>query len=136
MTPQPDLWGEIGTGQIKSPVAILREQAALLGSKTQNLVEARVETSTFRDTFHHEFVLFVPALDYKYQLFKVSHGVDMYPIETTRLVAPVVSDAHHTAWPGYVFLNDEEEFVQWLHEKLSSPETKKIIANLLAQVAN
>ncbi len=39
-----DLWPEtIGTVRVKSPVAILREQASLLGQKTQNLVQAQVK---------------------------------------------------------------------------------------------
>jgi hypothetical protein len=31
-------------------------------------------------------------------------------------------------------LKTEEEFVNWLRQRLSSPETMKIIGNLLAQV--
>jgi hypothetical protein len=30
---------------------------------------------------------------------------------------------------------DEEEFKTWLRQKLSSPETKRIIANLIAQAS-
>jgi hypothetical protein len=121
MAAQSDLWGEIGTTVTRSPVSILREQAALLGSKTNNFVEARVDTSTFRDTFIHAFNIVVPALDYTYQLFSVQHGVDMYPIE--------VPSPHTT-------LNSEDVFQQWLHDKLSSPETRKIIQNLLSQVSS
>ena len=83
MATQPDFWGDIGADPVRSPVAVLREQAALLGSKTKNLVEARVETSTFRDTFRHAFLLVVPTLDYQYQLFSVSHGLEMYPLEAS-----------------------------------------------------
>jgi hypothetical protein len=118
MAAKTDLWGEIGTTAIRSPVSILREQAALLGSKTNNLVEARVETITYQGTFTHYFDLVVPALDYKYRLFAIQHGVDMYPINASMV------------------LNDEEEFQQWLHEKLSSLETIRIIQNLLSQVSS
>jgi hypothetical protein len=121
MAAKTDLWGDIGTTAIRSPVSILREQAALLGSKTSNLVEARVDTSTFGDTLIHTFNIVVPALDYTYRLFTVHHGVDMYPIK--------VPNPDNT-------LNSEDEFQQWLHDKLSSPGTKKIIQNLLSQVSS
>ena len=119
MAAQTDFWGELGIGQIKSPVSILREQAALLGKKTKNLVEARVETNTFHGEFIHAFNIVVPALDYAYELFTIQHGVNIYPI-----AVPFQSRT----------LANEEEFQRWLQERLSSPETKKVISNLLAQV--
>jgi len=120
MATQPDFWGDIGRTGIKPPVAILREQAALLGSKTRNLVEARVETTAALTDFSHAFSLVVPTLSYQYQLFTIRHGVEMYPL---------------LAGPPQQELKDEEAFQQWLQAKLSSAETKKIIESLLSQVA-
>lgn len=120
MAAQPDFWGEIGAGEIRSPVSILREQAALLASKTNYQVTAKVDTSTFYGKFTHAFELVVPALDYVYQLFAIDHDVNLFPVKV-----------HAEA----VELKNEDEFRQWLQQKLSSPETRKIIQNLLSQVA-
>ena len=60
-----DLWPkEIGTAEITSPVAILREQASLLGQKTKNLVEADVSPlNNDTDTIFYHFYIVAPALD-------------------------------------------------------------------------
>jgi hypothetical protein len=129
MAAQPDFWGELAPDDIRTPVAIMREQAALLGAKTGNLIEARVatEAGTWSNRhggdFKHRFLLVAPALgDYTYELFSVSHDVSIYPI--------LSDDA-----PGGARLNNEEEFVRWLREKLSSSETRRIVSNLLAQIS-
>src|SRR5262249_58474628 len=81
MAAQTDLWGDIVEAQVRTPVAILREQAALLGTKTKNLIEASVRTSAAGGEFRHSFRLVVPALDgYTYELFQIVHGVSIYPI--------------------------------------------------------
>jgi hypothetical protein len=120
MAAQTDFWGEIQTEGIRTPVAILREQAALLGPKTQNVVEAKVQTQAQPGgIFIHIFDLVVPALDsYTYRLFSVSHPMGLYPMKAAERQ-----------------LNNEEEFKTWLRAKLSSEETKRIIANLIAQVS-
>jgi hypothetical protein len=123
MAASTDLWGEIEATQIRTPLAILREQAALLGTKTKNLVEAEVNTSRSGETFNHSLELVVPALDnYTYSLLKISHGVSIYPVTW-------FSDGK------YHRFDTEEEFIKWLGAKLSSTDTKRIVANLLAQAA-
>src|ERR1017187_5577244 len=125
MAAQPDLWGEIVPAAVRTPLAVLREQAALLGPKTRNLIEATVTTSRdrFEDVFAHHFNLVVPTLDnYTYELFRVTHGITLYPV-----VIP--GGASTLAQP----LRSEEEFLDWLRQELSSPKTKGIISNLLAQ---
>jgi len=120
-----DLWGEIVPEAVRTPLAVLREQAALLGPKTKNLIEATVTTSRdrFQDEFVHHFNLVVPTLDdYTYELFTVTHGITLYPV--------VIPGGFSTlARP----LRSEEEFIGWLRQELSSPKTKGIISNLLAQ---
>jgi hypothetical protein len=121
MAASTDLWGEIEATQIRTPLVILREQAALLGTKTKNLVEASVKTHANGDAFAHNFNLVVPALDnYTYNLFTITHGPSIYPISVL-----YKSTQFET----------EQEFIEWLGAKLSSPDTKRIVANLLAQVA-
>jgi hypothetical protein len=121
MAAQTDFWGDIAPATVRTPVAILREQASLLGTKTENLIEAAVETGISQGRFQHRFNLVVPALDnYTYQLFRIEHGIDLYPLR--------VFDKE------ILGLNTEDDFVDWLRNRLSSDDTKKIIGNLLAQV--
>jgi hypothetical protein len=118
-----DFWGEITPAEVvRTPLAILREQAALLGAKTSNLVEATVATNVRGSEFIHQFNLVVPSMgNYTYELFKVAHGIEIYPI---------------TVLPGLSSLKTEEEFTEWLRGKLSSDPTKKVIATLLAQATS
>src|ERR1017187_9270395 len=125
MAAQPDLWGEIAPTAVRTPLAVLREQAALLGRKTNNLVEATVTTGVYRGGFIHRFNLVVPALDdYTYELFAVTHGIELYPV---RKWDPL------SVYPDFP---SEEAFVEWLRQELSSPETKRIVSNLLAQATS
>jgi hypothetical protein len=130
MAAKTDLWGVIAPAQVRTPLAILREQAALLGEKTQNLVEATVATSVSGPQFIHRFNLVVPSMDdYTYELFTVMHGVGIYPI--TVHGANVVAD-----YLGGDTLATEQEFIEWLRRELSSAGTKRIVSNLLAQVTS
>lgn len=120
MATHADLWGEISPNVVRTPVSILREQASLLGVKTGNLIEGKVESRVAGSLLNHSFNLVVPALDnYSYELFQISHGVNLYPV--------------HVGFQYVVDLENEEAFVKWLAQKLSSAETKRIIGNLLAQ---
>jgi hypothetical protein len=130
MATQTDFWGEIGVIGDRTPLSILREQAALLGTKTQNLVEAAVESRGVNDEFSHSFHLVVPVLDhYKYELFSIRHPVvDMYPVTVGYVhMYPVLAKGNEKR------LRNEDEFKEWLSKTLSSPETKKILGNLIAQ---
>lgn len=100
----------------------MREQAALLGTKTKNLIEGKVETTSLDDIFSHSFLLFVPVWSYRYELFRITHKISLYPVRVGGPLAPV--------------LETEPDFVDWLRAKLSSPETKKVIGNLLAQITS
>ena len=119
MATQPDFWGDLQVAEIRTPVAVLKEQAALLGIKTNNVLEGKITTQIQHGEFYHSFNVVVPTLDdYTYELFTVNHPVNMYPLNVT--------------YTG-TMLKTEVEFTAWLREKLSSPETKRIITNLLAQ---
>ena len=125
MAAQTDFWGEIVPACLeRTPLAIMREQASLLGTKTKNLVEATVDTSVDPNgQFVHRFTLVVPSLSsYKYVLFCIQHGIAVYPISIPTELA--------------VRLDTEQEFTDWLHRKLSSAETRKIVGNLLAQATD
>ena len=131
-----DLWpADLGGEEADVPVLLLRSQAALLGAKPNNMVEARVSTQTGESLerrpprpqpvkvpfFRHNFDLVVPALEqYTYRLFWISHGIDSYPVTWTLEL-------------NQGKLESREEFVDWLAETLGSERTKKIIRTLLAQ---
>src|SRR5579863_7944791 len=106
MPAQTDFWGEIVAVDVRTPVAILREQAAALGTKTKNLVEATVYTESYRGAFRHLFNLVVPGLDnYTYNLLTIEHGISLYPVTVV----------------GRDFrFETEPEFTEWLRSVLSS----------------
>lgn len=125
MATTTDFWGALDTKQLveRTPLSILREQAALLGKKTGNLVEARVETRPWGSDFKLTLKLEVPGLDnYTYELLAVSHPVTLYPVKEERALGSV--------------LENEDAFVQWLRAKLSSPDTHRIIGHLLSQASS
>src|SRR5208337_586176 len=81
-----DLWPkELSTVDQRSPLTILKEQASLLGEKTQNIVIAVLENCdmfenydllmalTMRDyPFKYVFMLTCPALsNYRFRLFSI-----------------------------------------------------------------
>jgi len=121
-TAATDLWGQLDTSDVhRTPLSIMREQAALLGQKTGNVVEAKVVTEAqYNGYFFIAMDLVVPALDnYIYRLLKVTHPLSLYPVREDQ--------------PPFEESANEEEFVRWLGTKLSSPETRRIIVNLLSQ---
>ncbi len=67
---------EISDATDPEPVAILKQQAALLGGRTNNAVEATVKTSTEGGTAYHSLYLKADALgDYLYKLLDIAHPV-------------------------------------------------------------
>jgi hypothetical protein len=120
-----NLWPEdIAVTDAVAPVTILKEQATLLGQRTQNLVEARVAHGPIpfgvEAPFRYHFRLVAPVLDYQFQLFTISHGLKFYPlsVEFDDLTYAVAN---------------EEEFMQYLASIFSSEKTKSIISSLIAQ---
>jgi hypothetical protein len=117
-----DLWPDtIATTDIKPPVAILREQAALLAQKTNGLVEGKVTTTTDSGRIIHSFFLVAPALgQYRYQLFWVAHDITLYPVG-------VYFDAFERDAPS------EEELLRILKEIFFSETTLRVVHSLVAQ---
>ena len=117
-----DLWpSNIADSQMTTPVIILKQQAALLGEKTRNLVQGEVLTQTVGNMFVHHFYLSAPTLNYKYELFEISHGISFYPLNLRQ----------HGQGSSVA---DEEQFKERLKENFSSPHTLNVVHSLLAQV--
>jgi len=119
----PDLWPQdIGEASLQTPVTILRQEAALLGEKTNQLVTAEVTTQSQGQTFLHSFVIVAPALDnYKYELFKVQHGISFYPMTV------IVQGGGNN-------IGSQAQFIEILRMIFTSPNTKNIVQSLIAQI--
>jgi hypothetical protein len=129
MAATPDFWPDIADARSKAtPLSLMKQQAALLGNHTNNLLVGRVTTITSYDgRLIHHFQIGAPTLSYNYELFIVSHGlVDLYPVQ-------VESAPNLTPGP-LVILESERDFLNWLKEVLNSERTKRILSNLLSQV--
>ena len=128
-----DMWGDFQLEAIRTPVQILREQAAALGPKTRNLVIAEVNTSASSPRFDfeeklftHQLKLVVPSLDdYRFSLLSLSHDIELYPVSFEYLANGVKMD-----------VASEEELNEVLQKFLSAPKTKRIISSLLGQVSS
>lgn len=124
-----DFWPDISAARPRvTPLSLLKQQAALLGKKTNNLLEGDVSSSIYNERLVHRFLIGVPSLDYRYELFVVSHDpVVLYPVK-------VVSGPHKTSYgKNPPTLDSEDAFLDWLKNVLSSDETKRVLGSLLAQ---
>ena len=130
-----DLWAEdIVTETVRTPVAILREQASLLGKKTQNVILAEVDSDVSRE-FKHNFNIKVPALGYySYTLFTITHSIELYPLKAYldgEVAKEIGVDATENVFG--VSIKDEADLLELLAKILKAERTKQIIRTLLAQ---
>lgn len=132
-----DFWpNDLAVSTVLTPIAILKEQAALLTEKTNGLIVGDVESrrpspynvheyarACSDDGLVHIFRLIVPALDdYCYELLSIIHPVQLYPLELR--YSPT-----DTNWT----VTSEEEFVEVLKNVLSCEATLNVIRSLVAQ---
>ncbi|MGB8769733.1 MAG: hypothetical protein WCC92_08965 [Candidatus Korobacteraceae bacterium] len=117
-----DLWPEnIADSNLTTPVTILKEQAALLGEKTRQLVKGEIVTQTTGNLFVHYFYIVAPTLGYKFELFQISHGINFYPL-TLRYLNNTIA------------LASESAFKEKLKEILAAQHTLNVVHSILAQV--
>jgi hypothetical protein len=110
------------------PVAILKEQAALLGERTKNAVEAIVKPSTEDGTAYHSLYLKADALgDYLYKLLYIA-----YPVIGRGGDYPITVES--SAGGAKKSISSEDEFREWLRAQLSSDYVRTAISNLLQYV--
>lgn len=117
-----DLWPEdFGVPDFVPPIAILREQAAALGAKTKNIVEAEVDTTLEEGKFHHRLYIKTAVVgDYKYLLLMVEQEVAPYPLRVF--------------WSNEKTLqcNSEAEFIKVLRDIFAEEHTRRAIQSLLS----
>jgi hypothetical protein len=121
----PSLWPSAIAEEpnLRTPTAILKEQAAFLAQMTKNLVQGQLKTNKQGDGLEILLFLVVPALqNYMTSLLEVYHPVELYPatVSSRALGAPRTAE-------------DEGSFVAIVKEVLNSDYTKKLLRALLAQ---
>ena len=119
-----DLWpDQFGTLSLPPPILTLKEQASIISNKTGGRIVAEVATGRHGNDFAHTFFLIAPFLDdYRYQLFRVIHPVELYPLE---LDVDVMERSFEC--------KTAEEFQDVLRTVFASPQTIKVIRAILAQ---
>ena len=115
-----DLWpANIADSHLITPVTILKEQAALLGEKTRQLVKGEVVTQTTGSLLFHYFYIAAPTLNYRFELFNISHKVNFYPL--------VMRYANNTT-----SLASEDAFKEKLKEILTSQHTLNVVHSIIS----
>jgi hypothetical protein len=122
-----DLWGELpDVENIRTPHAILLEQASLLNAKTKGLLVARVTRTQSGAQFGNVLQIVAPSLNnYSYGVCSVGHSISLYPLQFVGM---------GTNPNQVVTCNDEEAFVRRLGQELRAQQTQRVIAGLLAQI--
>lgn len=131
----PDEEVEIGTD---APVAILLEQASLLGTLTNHVVEAKVSRSEIyipsqKHGFRYDFSLVAPILrNYSYYLFSTAHHyTDWYPvifhIDDEQLRRELGTQQRKLT------AKTEEEFISILSQIFQSKKTQGVLGRIRAQ---
>ena len=150
-----DLWPDdiVNTIDSKPPVVLLKEQAAILGTKTKNSVKAKIITlpaviddssyllsslasvrakNRIQSSFGCAFMLYAPALgDYTYRLFDISFGVDLYPARF--IVDDEIGEEMGMNAASTIVARDESEFIEILSRILGSRKTRKVIQAIYSQ---
>lgn len=136
-----NLWPkDIGQTALRAPVMILREQAALLGEKTHNVVKAEVDTlgpyseyNPHAEKFAHRFYLVAPTLDdYRYKLFEITHSVVLYPVDF-HLDEDIQKELLSKNGKSNLSAQSEEELVKILGKIFNSAKSRHVVHALLAQ---
>ncbi len=141
-----DLWpSEFSTVDQRSPLTILKEQASLLGEKTQNIVIAELEYTPpaggWRQNnypFKYGFLLTCPALgNYRFGLFSIAYDIEMYPVSfilDSDVAEEIIEQTHlEPGMNGELKASNEEEFIEILKRIFSSRKTARVIRALLSQ---
>ncbi len=122
-----DLWGDLPSRvQIETPYDLFREQASLLGEKTNGTLVGEVLRSIdLRASVSLNLLITAPALDnYKYVVLQAYHSVtDIYPV--TVLSGETQSQSK---------CNNPEELKRALQTILRSVRVQNIVRGLLTQI--
>ena len=120
-----DLWPEIETENIVTPLAILRFQAGQLRIKTKGLLEAEVRTERAGgDWIRHKLVVIAASLDrYEYAIATFTHDAT--------LVYPLHIETDERELSGSC--SDQVELLATVSSILRSDKVRSVISSLIAQ---
>ncbi len=118
---------------LKGPVVVLKEQAALLGEKTKNLVEAEVESGSNDNSgnFVDRFVIYSSLINYRYDLFYIEYPFGFYPAVVVWDGFNVRTKVSETLTGRKV--NTQQELESTLQEIFSHEKTVRIIQTLMSR---
>jgi len=121
------MWGELGNlEKVKTPAAVLREQANLLTEATGHILEGDVTVGRgpfVAWVFQASLDIVAPALnEYRYSVLEASYPMGIYPVH----IRDRVHDKEYEC-------ADEKEFLARLESILSSSELRTVIATLLSE---
>ena len=122
---EKNLWGNLEEIQIvRTPTAIVKEQAQILTAKTKDILRGEVvQQAAATGWFSVRLDIVVPTLNfYTYSVAKVMHPITLYPAT----IADLISNKNYE-------VNDEEEFIIILQSILSSDDMKRILTILISQ---
>jgi hypothetical protein len=110
---------------VKPPIAVLKELAQGLEKRTNGLLIGEVEQSFWnQEKIKLEFYIKAPSLNnYSYEVFNLNHDLSFYPLEIrpSNERSPLI-------------VENQDELEAKLKTIFSSPEVKKVINGLLAQI--
>ncbi|WCS25228.1 hypothetical protein LOK46_29630 [Methylobacterium sp. NMS14P] len=116
-------WAVPDVGDVRTPAAMLKEQASALTDATKGLLQAEVATSSESQSINHTLFITAPALSgFRYSVLSYKHTILLYP-------GTVFIPFRGTAFQ----VSNEEEFTNLLKNTLSSKEISNVISSLLIQ---
>lgn len=128
-----DLWPDdlADVGSLKVPSAILKEQADALAKKTRNILNGEVSASHDRYADIHQinwhFAVVAPTISYRYELFRITHGIELYPVLLETDDPTILQSL------GVHNIPDEASLISILKSIFSSARTQRIVKSLIAQ---
>jgi len=119
-----NLWGDFSDlKKLKTPKAILREQAALLTNLTKGLLQGGVRETQKGEVFLVNLYVVVQSLNnYTYNVLQVYHELKFYPLS-------IDDYTRGKSWQ----CSDENDFIRTIIAILSSPELRNVIQGLISQ---
>ena len=118
------LWPEdLLDGGVETPASILRDAARELAERTQAVLEGDVEMVDYPGTeLTYRFVVRAPGLsNYRYELLRATHGVQLYPVT---LHGSVAGEGKTAA--------DEHDLRRILKEIFSGDPVRRLVAGLMS----
>jgi len=131
-TTTENFWGEIPkVDKARTPLSILKEQAAMLGQLSNRLLEGDVTLESNSPSKIDAFLSIVaPSLGgYSIDIIEITYDIEIYPLRLIKLLEGSLEEGYE-----YIIVRNEEEFIGSLKAILSSDKVKRIISSLLIQI--